>query len=1197
MRSRLPEVAEMGYSYIWIPPPTKSPVSGTIKWSNLGYSLYDRFDIGQYPQRGTWRTRFGLKGELQQLSRDLHACGIGLLPDVVINHNGSGPDYRHYPGMKANDFHVWEDTEHPAGWKRAPRMTHYDDVQEGYGKTFTEELAGLIDIVTEPDDRFITNPPHFSPEPPPFIRHAGRPELYPNSYSNSFLLPKENVRQMLNRWISWLGSEIQFDGLRIDAAKHTVSEFYTDKNNAGFLPSATAAFHALPRNPRRTKPEPLFLAEILSDTDQLAYFQKNIPGMRYLDQPFRLHVLTPAFEEGQLSAITNYVKALPSNQSVRFIQSHDDGGPAKWQAATLTTLTLPGDACIYTSAYNLAPEEHETKTWVRPGRDGAVDSQNIFFKNLLYLHNHFARGNVHFIQVDDNLVIYERYEDLNNNNQVDSGEALLLVVISNKKTLPEQLIESHFSSGLLLQNYLEPDSQSDLLPNGNGHLPSPLIQLNENGLAALAPRTISPRITIKNGNEVANILQWPIPSGRLGSGRSHAVPLITNYQVGVEIELSEGDEKRVKAISVQFQSGEPVTAIEVRTGTWAASIEAKELQEGINTFLLQATLNSVSGAPSFYHRQQKSVYADLEDPELILKMYPTVTSGDGLLHILNPDQTANRVYLKVNDNEPKLMHTHLKGKWFASLSDMPPGEHQVSISAHQEIPGSLDEPRLSSAQTHSITVEPSVDIEINLKENQEITEPFFLIRIAGVQTPGHHHSTLLWNGYPLATWTNSEAQYEHRFDGSYSTDLAGTRGQFFGAFCNGPHYIEYIQEGSSGYKRITRVINFNLFGTGEIDSDGDGLPDDIEFPDFTNGAPGPTAERWPGDINRDMVPDPGENWTHLNPMNHNTTYSGVWDGDLDWDGDGYPNLCEVIMGYREHQNAYAYDIYDRNSHPNVCSSDVLQRNHSIYPVMLNACPDAKAAITFDSHNTVLANSDTVQVGYAVNQWNQPTWTNMLLTRSNVFTCTIPLSEDAHSLHYLFTDPSGTHKVDHNGSPYATAIRPCVVRTNYFQIDGILDAGIEPVNEEGLVLYAMRTNNNLYVATESAHGKTNDMFIFITPFTSTNLISAPWAKGGRIACDLSAYPHLTAESGPSNSYFGLQNGGVFGQAAMGPSNGVLEAEIILDELFEKVPDTIYIIAVAYGDEDGQEPVIQSGSATPDSDITWEEFLPIRQPIHP
>ena len=47
---------------------------------------------------------------------------------------------------------------------------------------------------------------------------------------------------MLNRWTAWLGNSMDYDGFRLDAAKHVVREFYGSPGN-GFLDSAEYNFH------------------------------------------------------------------------------------------------------------------------------------------------------------------------------------------------------------------------------------------------------------------------------------------------------------------------------------------------------------------------------------------------------------------------------------------------------------------------------------------------------------------------------------------------------------------------------------------------------------------------------------------------------------------------------------------------------------------------------------------------------------------------------------------------------------------------------------------------------------------------------------------------------------------------------------------------------------------------------------------
>ena len=254
MYRRTPEVAEAGYSYIWTPPPTKAPTGLGTKWGNVGYSLYDRFDLGDTPQRGSWATRYGTRGSLRNMVNQMHQCDVKIIPDIVMNHTGNGPDIREYPGMRVTDFHVWYHSGYCNGlnYKRAPRMGLDDSWpgdwyhDNGNGRTMWKDLCNLQDIRTEDckltrpgtgnstDNRFTApNGPQFIAGES-FLRHVGQYDkypYYPAGYEN------EEASDMLYRWIAWLGNAIDYDGLRLDAGKHTPWEFFGNDSD-GFLHEA-----------------------------------------------------------------------------------------------------------------------------------------------------------------------------------------------------------------------------------------------------------------------------------------------------------------------------------------------------------------------------------------------------------------------------------------------------------------------------------------------------------------------------------------------------------------------------------------------------------------------------------------------------------------------------------------------------------------------------------------------------------------------------------------------------------------------------------------------------------------------------------------------------------------------------------------------------------------------------------------------
>ncbi len=137
---RMPELAEAGYTSLWLPPPTKG--SGGL---SVGYDLWDRFDLGSKDQRGSVRTRYGTEGELIRLVEIAHRFGIRVYFDNIMNHNAFDvPGYNEftpidiYPGMVPEDFHL---RITPEGFYRK-----WDNIRS-YGDAWQVQHLGLADLI------------------------------------------------------------------------------------------------------------------------------------------------------------------------------------------------------------------------------------------------------------------------------------------------------------------------------------------------------------------------------------------------------------------------------------------------------------------------------------------------------------------------------------------------------------------------------------------------------------------------------------------------------------------------------------------------------------------------------------------------------------------------------------------------------------------------------------------------------------------------------------------------------------------------------------------------------------------------------------------------------------------------------------------------------------------------------------------
>ena len=81
-------LASKGIRKIWMPPAFKATGS-----NDVGYGVYDLFDLGEFDQKGTVRTKYGFKEDYLNAIQTLKANGIEPMADVVLNHKAAA-DYK-----------------------------------------------------------------------------------------------------------------------------------------------------------------------------------------------------------------------------------------------------------------------------------------------------------------------------------------------------------------------------------------------------------------------------------------------------------------------------------------------------------------------------------------------------------------------------------------------------------------------------------------------------------------------------------------------------------------------------------------------------------------------------------------------------------------------------------------------------------------------------------------------------------------------------------------------------------------------------------------------------------------------------------------------------------------------------------------------------------------------------------------------
>ncbi len=82
-------MSKLGISALWLPPAYK----GMVGQYSVGYDVYDMYDLGEFNQKGSIRTKYGTKDEYLKAIEVAHSNNIDVYADVVFNHR-AGADYK-----------------------------------------------------------------------------------------------------------------------------------------------------------------------------------------------------------------------------------------------------------------------------------------------------------------------------------------------------------------------------------------------------------------------------------------------------------------------------------------------------------------------------------------------------------------------------------------------------------------------------------------------------------------------------------------------------------------------------------------------------------------------------------------------------------------------------------------------------------------------------------------------------------------------------------------------------------------------------------------------------------------------------------------------------------------------------------------------------------------------------------------------
>jgi len=398
------ELSDVGITAIWLPPACKA-ADGIY---DAGYGLYDLYDLGEFDQKGTVRTKYGTKDEYLKAIDEAHKNNIKIYGDVVFNHKGGADESeivsaRPVASNNRNEF---------VGDKRDIRA-HTIFKFPGRGNKYSEYKWTANDFDGVDFDDITKEQGIFKFEGKEWEKDV---DLENGNYD--FLMfadldmDSTYVVNELRRWGKWYLEQTNVDGFRLDAIKHIRFDFFYEWLN----------------NMRKDSNKDLFaVGEYWThDVNSLEYYMDRCKdSMSLFDAPlhFNFHSASNSFGFFDMRTLTdNTFLKVNSDKAVTFVDNHDtqlgqslESWVQPWFKPLAYTFILTrkeGYPCVFYGDYYGIPEKNF---------EGMKDKLDI----ILRARKNCAYGIQHDYIDNDSIIGWTREGD---NEHENSGLAAVITV-------------------------------------------------------------------------------------------------------------------------------------------------------------------------------------------------------------------------------------------------------------------------------------------------------------------------------------------------------------------------------------------------------------------------------------------------------------------------------------------------------------------------------------------------------------------------------------------------------------------------------------------------------------------------------------------------------------------------------------------------------------------------------------------------
>lgn len=350
---RAKNLKDAGITAVWLPPAYKAAAGA----DDVGYAVYDLFDLGEFDQKNTVRTKYGTRQELVDNVKQAQAAGLQVYADVVLNQRLGADEQEEVSAVEVDKNDRTAQISEPYQMHAYTRFTFPGRGKRHSAFEWNATCFSGVDYnadAPQEDKLYLLNGKTFSDD---VSAEFGTFDYLMGADVDVY---NPAVREELFFWGRWFVDQLQVDGFRLDAVKHIPAAFYKE-----FFNHIRTHFGGR---------ELLGVGEYWSANvgELQAYLASTQGVMKLFDVPlhFKFMAAGTGGEQFDLSTIfAGTLSEADSLSSVTFVENHDtqpgqslESPVADWfkpLAYALILLRREGYPCVfYPDYYGVEGGEH-----------------------------------------------------------------------------------------------------------------------------------------------------------------------------------------------------------------------------------------------------------------------------------------------------------------------------------------------------------------------------------------------------------------------------------------------------------------------------------------------------------------------------------------------------------------------------------------------------------------------------------------------------------------------------------------------------------------------------------------------------------------------------------------------------------------------------------------------------------------------